>query len=221
MHRPSRDRRVLPSRPRQAHLRGRLARARAFFPSTEGQPSETFSGTWTPWGTTRAGASCPRQTPVRPTRGTASGSSPAWPTLTQSDGNRGGDDLAREGGPSLRHLIRRSDNASSLLNPEWTEILMGFPQGYTELPSHGPRHTDAPDDGVHLRTGDGLGSAASLRPRWPAPPGPQYDWEPPRTTGRGVPNRARRVGALGNAVIPQIPEAIGRAILAADERAVG
>lgn len=38
--------------------------------------------------------------------------------------------------------------------------------------------------------------------------------EPPRVAD-GVPNRMDRVGACGNAVIPQIPELIGRAILAA------
>jgi DNA (cytosine-5)-methyltransferase 1 len=32
--------------------------------------------------------------------------------------------------------------------------------------------------------------------------------------GNGIPNRVDRVGALGNAVVPQIPELIGRAILA-------
>jgi DNA (cytosine-5)-methyltransferase 1 len=32
--------------------------------------------------------------------------------------------------------------------------------------------------------------------------------------GNGVPNRVDRVGSLGNAVVPQIPELIGRAILA-------
>jgi hypothetical protein len=31
----------------------------------------------------------------------------------------------------------------------------------------------------------------------------------------GVPNRAQRLAALGNAVVPQIPELIGHAILAA------
>lgn len=58
--------------------------------------------------------------------------------------------------------------------------------------------------------------------RWPAPPdpqhgSPQHEWEPPRTVRpRQVPYRARRVSALGNAVVPQIPELIGRALLAAD-----
>jgi DNA (cytosine-5)-methyltransferase 1 len=32
-------------------------------------------------------------------------------------------------------------------------------------------------------------------------------------TGDGVPNRTRRLKALGNAVVPQIPELLGRAIL--------
>jgi DNA (cytosine-5)-methyltransferase 1 len=31
----------------------------------------------------------------------------------------------------------------------------------------------------------------------------------------GVPNRAHRLAGLGNAVVPQIPELIGRAILEA------
>jgi DNA (cytosine-5)-methyltransferase 1 len=32
----------------------------------------------------------------------------------------------------------------------------------------------------------------------------------------GVPDRAHRLAALGNAVVPQIPELIGRAILQAE-----
>jgi DNA (cytosine-5)-methyltransferase 1 len=40
--------------------------------------------------------------------------------------------------------------------------------------------------------------------RWPAPPGPPHDWEPPRTVpGRTVPHRGKRMKALGNAVVPQ------------------
>lgn len=38
--------------------------------------------------------------------------------------------------------------------------------------------------------------------RWPAPPGPQYDWEPPRRTAES-PMRRKRLSALGNAVVPQ------------------
>jgi DNA (cytosine-5)-methyltransferase 1 len=39
--------------------------------------------------------------------------------------------------------------------------------------------------------------------RWPAPPGPPHPWEPPRTIGRGLPDRGKRLKALGNAVVPQ------------------
>jgi DNA (cytosine-5)-methyltransferase 1 len=68
-----------------------------------------------------------------------------------------------------------------------------------------------PQRGLHLRQPQpGLGRDADGPSRfldghrWPAPPGPdQYPWEPPRTVGKGVPHRARRVKALGNAVVPQ------------------
>jgi DNA (cytosine-5)-methyltransferase 1 len=45
-----------------------------------------------------------------------------------------------------------------------------------------------------------------VEPRWPAGQGRfQYDYEPPRTVGKGtVKNRAARIAALGNAVMPQI-----------------
>lgn len=55
-----------------------------------------------------------------------------------------------------------------------------------------------------------------------APAGDVHQWtsepEPPRVAD-GVPHRMVQIRALGNAVVPQIPELIGRAILAADERA--
>ena len=45
-----------------------------------------------------------------------------------------------------------------------------------------------------------------------------YRWQPEPDVGRvanGVPNRSHRLKSLGNAVVPQIPEIIGRAILEA------
>ena len=42
------------------------------------------------------------------------------------------------------------------------------------------------------------------RYQWPARPGePQHLWEPPRTTTQRSPNRAKRLKALGNAIVPQ------------------
>lgn len=74
--------------------------------------------------------------------------------------------------------------------------------------------------------------------RWPAGPGQrQHEWEPPRTVARtesglgelpdGLPARLaprlRReaLKSLGNSVVPQITEAIGRAILKIEEKAPG
>jgi len=45
--------------------------------------------------------------------------------------------------------------------------------------------------------------------RWPAPPGPQHAWEPPRTRPR-QPHDRERLTALGNAVVPACAEIIGR-----------
>jgi site-specific DNA-cytosine methylase len=48
--------------------------------------------------------------------------------------------------------------------------------------------------------------------RWPAGRGPgQFNDEPPRVVrGRSVPDRAARVSALGNAVVPQCALVVGR-----------
>lgn len=47
--------------------------------------------------------------------------------------------------------------------------------------------------------------------RFPAPPGEPYEWEPPRTTQVKT-NRAARIQALGNAVVPQVVYPIALAI---------
>ena len=49
--------------------------------------------------------------------------------------------------------------------------------------------------------------------RWPAGPGEeQHAWEAPRTVGR-CDNRAARLKALGNAVVPQVAEVIGGIVM--------
>jgi hypothetical protein len=54
---------------------------------------------------------------------------------------------------------------------------------------------------------------------WPAPLGcEQYDWEPPRLTSEKVLFREERLAMLGRAVVPQVVEVIGRAILLCTER---
>lgn len=50
-----------------------------------------------------------------------------WPTPTQSDGMGGPGNSGRDGGENLRTAVGGS------LNPEWVELLMGFPPGWTDL----------------------------------------------------------------------------------------
>ena len=50
-----------------------------------------------------------------------------WPPPTQSDGTGGPGNSGRDGGDNLRTAVGGS------LNPEWVELLMGFPPGWTDL----------------------------------------------------------------------------------------
>jgi len=58
---------------------------------------------------------------------------------------------------------------------------------------------------------DGIPARLDSPHRWPAPPGPQHAWEPPRTRPR-QPHDRERLTALGNAVVPACAEIIGRFI---------
>jgi len=84
--------------------------------------------------------------------------------------------------PTLTQRVTGEKRPSyGLLSPDWVENLMGFPIGWTDI------DCDEPE----------------LWPGWPAGMGAeQYPYEPPRTC-KNVPNRAKRLKALGNAVVPQ------------------
>jgi DNA (cytosine-5)-methyltransferase 1 len=95
----------------------------------------------------------------------------------------------------------------------------------------GARVADAERGGVRDESG-GSGWPCRSGAAFPAPPGePQHDWEEPRTVesplGRaahGVSARLARarwraeLKALGNAVVPQVVEVIGRAIMEIERR---
>ena len=88
------------------------------------------------------------------------------------------------------------------MNPDWTDLLQGFPAGWTCR--NGPPMW--PDD-----------DAPAVAPIVPDVFGasPQHDWEPPRTVPHetDIPDRDRRIKAVGNAVYwPQALMAIRMAL---------
>jgi len=147
-------------------------------------------------GSERAGAFCEDGTASsQPAAECGKGS--LWPTPTV--GTSGGGKLC--GGTGHLKMLRDAlgyEEARKLsagnggkLNPEWVEILMGFPLGWTDL------DCDEPEPW----------------PGWPALMGEsQYPYEPPRTV-TGCPNRAKRLKCLGNAVVQHQARPIFEAIV--------
>ena len=155
-----------------------------------------------------------------------------WPTPQARDFRQGsaqGSDRmerkAEEGwSPNLNDVAAPSGS----LNPSWVETLMGYPIGYTlpegepllHLPGEWP--TDSPDGRGWMtpKQGDGVFASGSTSGRsremsthlttqvkitqtWPAGLGaPQHEWEPPRLTSVKE-NRAARLKALGNSIVPR------------------
>ncbi|MDA0790261.1 MAG: hypothetical protein O2780_12490 [Proteobacteria bacterium] len=87
-------------------------------------------------------------------------------------------------------------SALGSLNPDWVERLMGFPVGWTDI-----------SEGRNVESID-------YRKEWV-----DGSWEDdtPRTAFM-MRNRGKRLKQLGNAVVPQVVEMIGRAIQQAEEQ---
>ena len=108
-----------------------------------------------------------------------------WPTPVWNDLNSRGAGYQQGGQPLTAAL--RQDGGDGVINPDWEELLMGYPMGWTR-----------PNCRVAILTD----------PTWPTRPGEdQYSWEPPRllpprTKLEGL-TRRQRVGMLGNSVVPQ------------------
>lgn len=109
-------------------------------------------------------------------------------------------------------------HAGSSGRQEWDTPAISRGQGYTT-----GRVSTRPTPGQpQSRLGgmfDGLSTWLDQY-RWPAGPGEvQHDWESARVITERQPNRASRLKALGNAVVPQLAEMIGRSILESEATA--
>lgn len=115
------------------------------------------------------------------------------PTCTASGNERTGSTQYKPGSmhsANLGDIVTEAEGRRGQLNPAWVEQLMGYPDGWTDPDCDEP--------------GPWIG--------WPARPGDeQHAFEHPRTVV-GLPNRAKRLKALGNAVVPQQAEPIFRTI---------
>ncbi len=79
-----------------------------------------------------------------------------------------------------------------------------------------PRATDGSHGGPNQRDSSGRHGLAGAIHHWPAGPGPQHPWEPPRIA-TGVRDRVAKLKALGNAVVPAQAYPIFRAIMEIEE----
>lgn len=100
---------------------------------------------------------------------------------------------------------KRSDEAAETARPSETPETLAYANGFRQSGQrvHGrPINTETNQDGQTNRTDSDSQRNATI-------------WKPEPNVGRvadGIPNRSHRIKALGNAVVPQIPEIIGRMI---------
>jgi DNA (cytosine-5)-methyltransferase 1 len=141
-------------------------------------------------------------------------------------------DLAALGFDAEWHCIRAADvGAPHLRDRLW---IVAYADGgrWRQAGRDHPSHPQADCAGAPYRLGDASASLADAHgprfpPPWPKPDGENWRdaggmfaasdwWSTEPDVGRvahGIPARVDRLRGLGNAVVPQIPEIIGRAIM--------
>jgi site-specific DNA-cytosine methylase len=109
----------------------------------------------------------------------------ATPTARDHRSGREGEKTIDRKAMSSKPLPDQVDiiTKTGLLNPAWTELMMGWPMGWTAT--------------AGARPGAWLGFPMGMGPK-------QHPWEPPRVVAKGeVRDRAARIKACGNGVVPQ------------------
>lgn len=86
----------------------------------------------------RNGCAFRRPLSVPLTDETVGGYSPAWPTPTARDWRSGKGRKPNGHTPQLTERIEADAGPTMRLNPDWVERLMGWPDGWTDLPPTGP-----------------------------------------------------------------------------------
>lgn len=118
-----------------------------------------------------------------------------------------------------RVFIVAHSNGCELANTERERSLLADPNGSAAGGAESPGHAraDSIREQGHWNPERILGGKPNGVParvdRWPAGRGQaQHSWEPQRTT-KEQGNRSRRLKALGNAVVPQCAEVVGKIVL--------
>jgi DNA-cytosine methyltransferase len=100
---------------------------------------------------------------------------------------------------SVRSVSYNSGSESGLSTDQAPDTLQGV---WKNIPSESQQEASNMQQGVSFRDRETECLETVVNPRWPARQGEkQYDWEPPQIA-QGVKDRAARIKALGNAVVP-------------------
>lgn len=105
-----------------------------------------------------------------------------WPTPTASDGMGGPGSSGRDGGENLRtavdHGEQLANQAGGALNPDWVELLMGFPPGWTipgQLPPDPSTNGSHPESSPDASPTEPAGSKPSATQSFPKSPSSSDD----------------------------------------------